>query len=147
MAMSQSVAYKAPSDKVWGLIVKTISTAGYAISQTDGSAKSITYNVPMQLTHAAQIVQVSVVSIEPEESLVTIMVCHRLVEPVINLDKGHQRRLIEYICSELDKVIPRMPRDSQPIAAPGTTGCAGVVLLAISSVTFIALTTARVFAH
>ena len=38
MAKSQSVALEAEAEKVWGAVVRLISSAGYAVSETNAAA-------------------------------------------------------------------------------------------------------------
>jgi hypothetical protein len=43
MATSQSVTFKADPDKIWGAVVKLVTSAGYAIAETNQAAKQIIY--------------------------------------------------------------------------------------------------------
>ena len=43
MATSHAVMFNAPADKVWGTLIKVVTTAGYPVAKTDQAAKQIIY--------------------------------------------------------------------------------------------------------
>ena len=129
MATSHSVAYKAPSDKVWGSIVKLVAASGYSVVKTDQGAKQIVYQASGGGFAWAQNVQVSVTGVDDEETLVSILVEAAGQETLT--EGGQQRKLISFVVDELGKKFPFAEHQPQATAAPGTSGCAGMALLLI----------------
>jgi hypothetical protein len=131
MPTSQTVIYKAEPDKVWGAVVKLVTTAGYAVVKTDQAARQIVYQVPAKGINWAQNVMISVTGVEADETLVTV-----LAESVqfSYAEGSKQRELVGFIVTELDKKFPKAP--VQPaMNAPGTSsGCLVALLIITGSV-------------
>ncbi len=132
MATSNSVIYNADPDKVWGTVVKLVTTAGYAVVKTDQAAKQIVYQIPASGINWAQSIMISVTGVDANETMVTV-----LAESVQFswTEASKQKELIEYVVGELNKRFPVAPTQPQ-MNAPGTTsGCmvAFSLLLSITS--------------
>jgi hypothetical protein len=127
MATSESVTFKAESDKVWSTVVKLVTGAGYAVAKTDQAAKQIVYQASGGGWAWAQNVQVSVTSLDEGETLVTVLA--KSAGQATLTEGGQQRKLIAFVIDELSKKFPLVENQSQPVNAPGTSGCFGMILL------------------
>ena len=132
MATSHSVMFNAPADKVWGTLIKVVTAAGYPIAKTDQAAKQIIYQASGGAFAWAQNVQVSVTQIEDDETMVSILA--EAAGQSTMTEGAQQQKLIAFIVEELSKKFPLAEHQPQTAAAPGTSGCAGVVLLLISGI-------------
>ena len=132
MATSHSVMLNAPADKVWGTLIKVVTAAGYPIAKTDQAAKQIVYQASGGAFAWAQNVQVSVTEIEYDETMVSILA--EAAGQSTLTEGAQQQKLIAFIVAELSKKFPLAEHQPQAAAAPGTSGCAGVVLLLISGI-------------
>jgi hypothetical protein len=121
--------FNAPADKVWGTLIKVVTAARYPIAKTDQAAKQIVYQASGGAFAWAQNVQVSVTEIEDDETMVSI-VAEAAGQSTLT-EGAQQQKLIAFIVEELSKKFPLAEHQPQT-AAPGTSGCAGVMLLLIS---------------
>ena len=101
MSTSSSVSFKAASDKVWGAVIKLITSANYAITKTDQGAKQIVFQASGGVWAYKQSVQVSVTGIDEDETMVTTEV-HATYLPTLT-QGGQQRKLINFIIDSLRK--------------------------------------------
>ncbi|MCZ2340764.1 MAG: hypothetical protein LC104_03085 [Bacteroidales bacterium] len=127
MATSQTVTYKADPDEIWRAVVKLVTRAGYAIAQTNQAAKQIVYQASGGGWAWAQNVQVSITSVDDDETMVTVLA--EAAGQATFTEGGQQRKLIVFVLDELDKMFERAVHQHQPVNAPGTSGCAGMMLL------------------
>ena len=127
MATSQTVTFKADPDKVWGAVVKLVTGAGYAVAQTNQAAKQIVYQASGGGWAWAQNVQVSITGVDDGETMVTVLA--EAAGQASLTEGGQQRKLIAFVLDELPSKFERADHQHQPVNAPGTSGCAGMVLL------------------
>src|SRR5262245_12960145 len=105
MATSHSVSFKADADQVWRAVVRLVSSSGYPLLKTDASAKHLTYQASGGAFAWRQNVQVSLVEVEQDAVVVTV-----LVEAAghSTLTEGFQQRaLISFVFDELAKTFER----------------------------------------
>jgi hypothetical protein len=145
MATSQSVTFKADTDNVWGAVVKLITGAGYAIAKTDQAAKQIIYQASGGGLAWRQNVQVSVTGVHEGETIVTVLA--EAAGQATFTEGGQQRKLIQFVLDELAKKFEMAEHQHQPVNAPGTSGCVGMVLLLLGSGTALAVLASQVLTH
>lgn len=134
MAMAHSVTYGADSTKLWGAIVKIVSSAGYTIAETNEATKQLVYKASGGGFAGAQLVTVSASKVEENETIVTVL-CEAERHATL-MEGGQQQKLIEFMFDQLGQQFPRAANQPQIANAPGTAGCFGMLLflLAILSI-------------
>ena len=131
MATSQCVTFKADPDAVWGAVVKLVTGAGYAVAKTDQAAKQIVYQASGGAFAWAQDVQVSITGVDEGETMVTVLA--EAAGQAALTEGGQQRKLIKFVIDELNKKFPLADNQPQPVNAPGTSGCFGMLFLIIGA--------------
>ena len=136
MATSKSVTFKAEADKVWGAVVKLVTGAGYAVASTDQAAKQIVYRASGGVSTWEQSVQVSVTGVDECETTVIVLAeadedsNDTVHAALMTLNEGRQqRKLVEFVLDELSKKFELAETQPQVMTAPGTSGCAVMVLV------------------
>ena len=131
MALSQSVTYLADAKAVWRAVVRLVHAASYPVVETAEGDRRIVYQASGGSWASQQTVRVSVTSVGDDEVLVT---AHVAATTHATLAEGtQQRKLLEFVFSELDKKFEK-GEEQAPVKAPGTSGCAGAVLLFVGFV-------------
>ena len=131
MAVSRSVTYLASHKAVWRAVMRLVQAAGYEVAETSRGAGTIVYYASGGMVAWKQEVLVSVTEVGDEETAVTVHV--QAAGQATLMEGRQQRKLTEFVLSELDKQFER-GEESRPISAPGTAGCFGVVLLILGTV-------------
>jgi hypothetical protein len=131
LATSHSVSFKAPPDKVWGAVVKTVTAAGYPVAKTDQGARQIIYQASGGGFAWAQNVQVSVTGVDDDETMVSVLV--QAAGQQTLTEGSQQRKLISFVVDELSRKFPLSDHQPQTASAPGTSGCFGVAFLLASA--------------
>jgi hypothetical protein len=144
MATSQSVTFKADPDKVWGAVMKLVTSPGYAIAETNQAAKQIVYQASGGGWAWAQYVQVSVTGVDEGETMVTVLA--EAAGQATLTEGGQQQKLIKFVIGELSKKFQLAENQRRPVHAPGTSGCAGLILVLVGGSGVAALTTSWLLA-
>lgn len=127
MAVSQSATFAAEPDKVWGTVVKLVTGAGYAVVKTDRAAMHLVYQAKGGAWAWAQNVHVSVSSVDEGETMVTVFA--EAAGEFSFTEGALQRKLIGWVIDELSDRFDMIAMKRPKAAAPGTSGCAGFILL------------------
>lgn len=117
MALSHSVSFRGPADRVWGAVVKLVMAAGHPVVRTDQAARQIVFQASGGWMAYTQEVQVSVVGIDANETIVTIAVAAHGQETLT--EGGKQQELVDFVVEELSKKFPLF--DEEEEAAPPST--------------------------
>jgi len=128
MAKSQSATFHADADRIWGAVVKLVSAAGYAVSETNVAAKQIKYEASGGGWAWAQRVTISVTGVGDNETMVTVKAA--VAGQATLTEGGQQSKLIKFVIDKLAESFPLSENQATPIMdAPGTSGCLGMVLV------------------
>ncbi|NBR06328.1 MAG: hypothetical protein EBT92_11205 [Planctomycetes bacterium] len=127
MSTSSSVSFKASPDKVWGAVVKLITSANYTITKTDQGARQIVYQASGGGWAWKQSVQVSVTGIDEDETMVTVMA--QAAGQSTLTEGGQQRKLINFIIDSLCEKFQLAENQKSLNNVPGTSGCFGLIML------------------
>jgi hypothetical protein len=146
MAKSQSVTFEAEANKVWGAVVKLVTAAGYAVSETNTAAKQIKYSASGGGWAWAQLVTISVTGVEDNETIVTVKA--ESAGQASLTEGGQQSKLISFALDKLTEKFPVSENQTKATSGapgtPGTNGCAGLVLLLAVTVLSVVLVGGRI---
>lgn len=119
MAVAHSATFRAGPDRVWGVVLKVVTSAGYTVAETDNAAKRLAYVAGGGAFAFSQVVVVTVTGVGDDESLVT---ARAEAETYGTLMEAHQQRnLVEFLFEQLQAQLPLAA--GQPTNAPGAEGC------------------------
>jgi len=131
MSTSSSVSFKAGPDKVWGSVIKLITSANYTITKTDQGAKQIVYQASGGGWAWKQEVQVSVTGIDEDETMVTVLA--QATGQSTLTEGSQQRKLISFIIDSLSEKFEVAENQKSLSNVPGTSGCFGLMMLILLS--------------